>query len=410
MNKLSLFQLVMWVVFPALFMACGGRSPVSRDAASLTVIDVESALAHLEDELTLSDLYDTVRYVPLETSDSCLVGAYPSVRVVDGCIVVSSYSGTALCHSFDAQTGRFLTRIGQSGEGPEDYTNSSPCYNARDGLLYFLREPDGLQKYDLQGRYQGRLRLPTRFPMPVQYVFTDSLIVGRFNNRWPATDCVMLSFTPEGQFVDSIFDPMALVGYPPLAGTGYTNLKPLAGGSMLALTTFGGSDAWNSICGGEVYECGGQVKYHADFSDTVHVLKDGHLYPSIVFHTGSRHFPPEGRARAEGYSDKVVITGVKESPERITFFCTRNIYGEEPDHYFGIYECHSGTLRMAPTDGTFRDDIAGFMPYETSLIEAYKVTAWLEEHPEASQNPALAPLLQVKEEDNPVIVIGESFR
>ena len=146
------------------------------------------------------------------------------------------------------------------------------------------------------------------------------------------------------------------------------------------------------------------------FSDTVHVLKDGHLYPSIVFHTGSRHFPPEGRARAEGYSDKVVITGVKGSPERITFFCTRNIYGEEPDHYFGIYECHSGTLRMAPTDGTFRDDIAGFMPYETSLIEAYKVTAWLEEHPEASQNPALAPLLQVKEEDNPVIVIGESFR
>lgn len=106
MNKLSLFQLVMWVVFPALFMACGGRSPVSRDAASLTVIDVESALAHLEDELTLSDLYDTVCYVPLETSDSCLVGAYPSVRVVDGCIVVSSYSGTALCHSFDAQTGR----------------------------------------------------------------------------------------------------------------------------------------------------------------------------------------------------------------------------------------------------------------------------------------------------------------
>ena len=48
MNKLSLFQLVMWVIFPALFMACGGRSPVSRDAASLTVIDVESALAHLE--------------------------------------------------------------------------------------------------------------------------------------------------------------------------------------------------------------------------------------------------------------------------------------------------------------------------------------------------------------------------
>ena len=64
------------------FTACGGKDSDSYDKF-LTVIDVESALAHLEDELTLSDLYDTVRYVPLETSDSCLVGAYPSVRVVD---------------------------------------------------------------------------------------------------------------------------------------------------------------------------------------------------------------------------------------------------------------------------------------------------------------------------------------
>ena len=52
------------------FTACGGKDSDSYDKF-LTVIDVESALAHLEDELTLSDLYDTVRYVPLETSDSC---------------------------------------------------------------------------------------------------------------------------------------------------------------------------------------------------------------------------------------------------------------------------------------------------------------------------------------------------
>ena len=41
---------------------------------------------------------------------------------------------------------------------------------------------------------------------------------------------------------------------------------------------------------------------------------------------------------------------------------------------------------------------------QVSLIEAYKVVEWLDEHPEARSNPALAGLAQVKEEDNPVAV------
>ena len=45
--------------------------------------------------------------------------------------------------------------------------------------------------------------------------------------------------------------------------------------------------------------------------------------------------------------------------------------------------------------------------YKGNLIGAYEAVAWLEEHPEAKDNPALAPLLQLKEEDNPVVVVGQ---
>ena len=39
------------------------------------------------------------------------------------------------------------------------------------------------------------------------------------------------------------------------------------------------------------------------------------------------------------------------------------------------------------------------------VLEAGEVVGWLEAHPEAKDNPRLAPLLKVKEEDNPVVVI-----
>ena len=39
------------------------------------------------------------------------------------------------------------------------------------------------------------------------------------------------------------------------------------------------------------------------------------------------------------------------------------------------------------------------------VLEAGEVVEWLETHPEAKDNPRLAPLLKVKEEENPAVVI-----
>ena len=372
----------------------------------VTVIDVESAMDNLQAELKLSDLYDTVRYVPLETNDSCLIGQWPSLSIVGDYLIVNSYSTTNRCYNFDKETGRFLASIGHTGDDPEAYTSGIPFYNEHDGLLYFMREPNALQKYDAQGNYRGQVKLPTSFPMPVQYVFTDSLITGRYNCRWPLPPCALLTFTPDGQLRDSIFDPLADVVPPPTAPNGKIDLKQLAG-VTLAITTFGGESAWNSIQGGDIHLYDGQVKYHADFSDTVYAIQDGHLRPSIAFHTGKYHFPPEGRTQNYGYADKLVITQVTETPERILFFAAQGIYREKPENYIGIYDRRSRTLRMAPTDGTFADDLTGFMPYKGNLIEAFEVVEWLDEHPESKDNPALAPLLQLKDEDNPVVVLVE---
>lgn len=390
-----------------LIASCGGNQP-QNNVAGMTIIDLETALTKPEGELKLSDLYASVRYVPLETNDSCLIGSYPSLLAAGNEVVVSSSAQGLQCHSFDRQTGRFITRIGHTGEDPQAYS-SYPNYNGQDGLLYFPREPDRLQKHDTKGHYHGVVKLPTKFPMPAKWAFNDSLIVGSLKNRWPSvSSCALLSFGKDGQLKDSIFDPHAMAGYDTIkADYGRIDLQALAGNVHMAVTTFGTDVAWNSINGGSLYAYGNEIKYYGDFADTVYVLKGGRLQPSIAFHTGRYHFPPQGRTRTTGYRDKVVITRVSETPESIRFYCSRAIYSEKPENYYGIYERSTGRLRLLTIGEEITDDLTGFMPYKGDLIEAYEVVTWLEEHPEAKDNPALRPLLKMKVEDNPVMVAGE---
>ena len=70
-------------------------------------------MADLQPALKLSDFGVDVRYIPLETRDSCLV-SLGSVKVFDGNIVVSSRQNYVVLN-FDKETGRFIAQLGHRG-------------------------------------------------------------------------------------------------------------------------------------------------------------------------------------------------------------------------------------------------------------------------------------------------------
>ena len=144
----------------------GGNPKTAEDG--LAVIDVKNAISH-PTELKVSQLGQTVRYVPLETGDSCFVGDNAQIRVC-GKNLIATFGSS--CLSFDRETGRFIARIGHVGDDPQGYSNTEFTYNDRDGLLYFMRQPNLLQKYDAQGGYHGSVTVPTPAPlnaMPSNY-------------------------------------------------------------------------------------------------------------------------------------------------------------------------------------------------------------------------------------------------
>ena len=95
-----------------LVSACTGTPQSSADD-ELCSIDVAGAMEKPA-ELKLSELGSDVRYVPLETTDSCLVGGSPNILLLDKEIVVFSrqtcfsrkslppFSGTSFISGFSS--------------------------------------------------------------------------------------------------------------------------------------------------------------------------------------------------------------------------------------------------------------------------------------------------------------------
>ena len=86
------------VVLACLLTACSNH-PQKAERNDLLHIGVGAAMENLN-ELKLSDLGEQVRYVLLETNDSCLIGNFPRIMVLDKQILVYSNNNVYCFASF----------------------------------------------------------------------------------------------------------------------------------------------------------------------------------------------------------------------------------------------------------------------------------------------------------------------
>jgi hypothetical protein len=73
--------------------------------------------------LTLADLAESVEYIPLETTDKCLLGTIYRFDISENYILVACSKAEG-CFLFSRKTGRFLSAIGRKGLGPGEYTDT----------------------------------------------------------------------------------------------------------------------------------------------------------------------------------------------------------------------------------------------------------------------------------------------
>lgn len=392
-----------------LMAACTGTPQSSADG--LCSIDVAGAMEKPA-ELKLSELAGDVRYVPLETTDSCLIGGSPNLLLLDKQILVYTHKD---CYVFDKESGKFLSKVGHGGDDPEAYSSAAPTYNDMNGLLYFMRRPATLLKYDLQGNYRGRVVVPNPPEVPGDYCFTESSIIGRYNNIIGEYNRSLLLFNEAGEQLDTVPSLLPVLPSKSMGDIASINVKK-QGNLGFLLTKFHNGDATATIMGVPfLWKSNGEVRYKEGFVDTVYTVKGTTLEPTIAFSTGKWHWGPEARTDSKDNEKRLLVGCVFETDQNIFFQCTRGLYTDKLETFNGIYDRRANTTRMYPEADGITDDLTGFLPFRPRtcsakgeygmIIEAGDVMEWLDENPEAAGNSKLAALKTMTDDSNPVVVI-----
>lgn len=139
-----------FVAVACLFLAAcsgGGETKVAK----LEAIPLGVAFEN-QTELKTSDCFKKIRYVALETTDSCLVGQGAYATILNDWIVVTS--GRDRCQLFDKKTGRFIRSVGHVGEDPEGYSDVHGGWqNPYTGQLSFHGWKNEIVVYGADGRF-----------------------------------------------------------------------------------------------------------------------------------------------------------------------------------------------------------------------------------------------------------------
>ena len=139
MNRIALSFIVI-----ASILSCKDKEPQPK----LPIFEV---MANMQ-KAKLSNLVDSIQYLPLETNDSSLIGNISRIVATPHQIFV----GDRLANSvfvFNKQ-GKFLHKICRQGRGPEEYIRLYDFdVNEQDSSIYFYCGTH-IQIYDYNGNYK----------------------------------------------------------------------------------------------------------------------------------------------------------------------------------------------------------------------------------------------------------------
>lgn len=124
---------------------CFSCQQKAREMTDVRILHPREAI-----ETDIDVLTDSIAYIPLETSDECLLDNILSAKRDGGCFFVQDGKGL---YAFDG-TGRFLNEIGRRGNGPEEYLYMD-CYalDRTNKLVYVV---SNVQKKIFRYTYQGK--------------------------------------------------------------------------------------------------------------------------------------------------------------------------------------------------------------------------------------------------------------
>ena len=411
------------ILIGALALALGACSTTSQKNEAQGQIDIVPAFEN-PTELKVSHLGKNIRYVPLETTDSSLIGQMYGIKLLDDKILVTS---GANCLLFDKQTGKFLCKVSGRGQGPKEYLNSISYVHPQTGDIYFNRTPYKMIRFNQEGKYLDDLQMPFKWDYGCFLTFKDNEAIAhrtlgknqihRFDMTGAAIDSIALPSNREWNYEDIKTPIMAEGPATSLMGAG---MFATNGFLMIPYKTEERQD-FLTVHYPSIYSYKDEMRFHEAYNDTIYRI-DGHtLTPQWIFHTGECHTPREMYGDVEESKKRMVVTYVAETEDLLFFECAKEWFtqNKRPDFRYGIYQKKEGTTLIGRTYERITDDLTQFIPFSPTThstkgefagtLTIEQIQKWLEAHPDIKLEGALAPLAGLADDANPVVVIVEAY-
>ena len=127
---------------------------LSVSAQKPVVINLAKAISESPKEIMLNELASDIRYVPLETTDDCLMNNEFYIMQYTGEDIITS----GIFH-FD-KNGKFLNKIGSKGQGPEEYLQGLFAFGDWKNKLLYVQNWTTLTCYGFDGKFVRSVPTP----------------------------------------------------------------------------------------------------------------------------------------------------------------------------------------------------------------------------------------------------------
>lgn len=127
---------------------------LSVSAQKPVVINLAKAISESPKEIMLNELASDIRYVPLETTDDCLMNNEFYIMQYTGKDIITS----GIFH-FD-KNGKFLNKIGSKGQGPEEYLQGLFAFGDWKNKLLYVQNWTTLTCYGFDGTFVRSVPTP----------------------------------------------------------------------------------------------------------------------------------------------------------------------------------------------------------------------------------------------------------
>jgi hypothetical protein len=389
-------------------------------------IDVESAMSEVG-TLKASDYFKKIRYVPLETTDSSLIGNMPILRVIGDKLLITTAQKQAIL--FDKNTGAFLCSVGHVGNDPQGYSSPQSCFvDEQNELIYFKCYDDHFVIYNTKGEFVERIASPYNpigsFTFAVNALNADTLLT-YYTDVFGTDDERLIFFDRSGEEFASATvanrgtaQPFEIASISVLRDDDEIP-KTYGKGADFGFISVEGKDpdlvCNPAIAGPRFWHTDGATYLKIAYNDTIYRIEGDTLSPALVLNLGKYHWDIEKRSM-KNQDGNIVPTKFLDSRRYLCFrFLTGLFHPNNIKPYIAMYDKKSGRVRIGMDADGLTDDLTKFLPLQpmavssngeyVGLITIEDIEEWFDLHKNITDLPAeIRSLRSLATDSNPIAV------